>query len=572
MFGFIGALGLNVGTEDLLLDTYGESNGNLIINDYSENVISIRQCTLKKFEKDKIFYFEDNFMVVVEGIIYNFKELSYIFSEENYGRLLKKLFNEYGERFIEQLNGNFCMTVYTNGKLLLYANHTGFKPLFYFFDGTITMFSSDINWLYNNMEANNISLMLNQNSAICLCTHGYMLGDNTLVNNVKKVMPGHYIRIEKDNSITDVTWHKFNYKPSKDLNKDDLLEHIEGLFLQAVDRIYKKDEEYKYKHFCTLSGGLDSRSVAFVANELGYEQFFATMGESGCMDEVVATKIARDLKSEHVMLHLDNGNYLKCVKTAVKGNGGCIAYPGFAHLYSLFNSVNLNEYGQIITGEIGDVIFGGGKEQYKGKNTAFFDGAFAPLNSLATKINDEFREYELNRYSDAYMYIFYNRVLNSALNGWLASYRYTESASPFLDKDFMEYMIKIKSSELKNSNIYVSWMEKYHPQMCKYRWTTTRTKPNDSRIKKLIVKICIVIGSRIRPNGYSMNPYELWMSENESLRKEMDKIIFKNSKFMQTNSFMRELYNAVLESKKVFNKLMLVTLLETIEEYQITCD
>lgn len=570
MYGFIGYMG-DFSADNIVVDGYDERTENIKENTCKKEGFYVKQYSLNKFGDDKVFYSKDELVIVLEGIVYNYSEMKEELQADNNAELLAMLYRKEGESFIKKLNGNFCMVIYENKKLLLYTNHTGYKSLFIYKTGKRILFSSDVNWLINTLNRMKMEVCIDTDSAVCLLNHGYMLGENTLVKNLKKILPGHYKKYWKG-EISDIEWISYRDIEESVGSYNEQLEQAEDLFIRAVKRIYEKDEEYGYKHFCTLSGGLDSRSVAFVADKIGYKQTFGTIGESGCLDEEIATKIAKDLEGTHFVLHLDSGNYLMDIKNSVIGNGGNITYPGFAHLFTLFNTVNLNNFGQIITGEVGDLLFGGGKEKLKEEKADIWGGAFAKINGCDSLLSKDFIEEEKSRYNNSYTFFLYNRALNSAQNGWYASYKYTESASPFLDMDFMKFILTVPSKYLLKSKFYVNWMERYHPEMCNYMWTTTRTRPNAPELLKKIVIVQTILRTKVLKQALSMNPYQKWMSENVGLNELIMKSIIKDKHYLiSQNEILETMYQKVLSAGSIMNYFMLATLLVAVDEYKIRC-
>lgn len=573
MPGFIGAFG-DFDKNLLVCERSKYIKVPLIENEKSTDNFVVKQSTINKFSEDKVCFENDKMIVVVEGVIYNYTSLKAEYGVSDNASLLACLYNSHGNSLIDMLNGNFCMCLYDKfeGMLYLYANHTGFKPLYYFSDNQKVIFSSDISWLMKTVKDQNSILKLNHDATVSLLTHGYMLENLTLAQEIYKVQAGHYISVSSEGIIEDNTYSSYGNIHKSELGYNELLERANDLFIQAVRRIYDKDDEYGYKHVCTLSGGLDSRSVAFIANELGYEQLFITIGESGCLDEKVSTQIARDLKAEHLILHLDHGGYLLDTKPAILGNGGMILYPGFLHLYSLFDKLNLTDYGSIHTGELGDIVFGGSKSDCIGKKVNIMDGAFSGAYLRERNFSDLFKSKINKKYKDSFSFVFNNRAFNSALNGWLASYYYTESSSPFMDKEFMEFCDSITKNNRENSKIYIDWMEKYHPRMCNYLWTTTRTKPNAKGSMKKLKKALTAFRVRVLREQLSMNPYDSWRKSNIGLETMINKIISKDiEQIFKGDVQIQSICTDIKQSNNTNSIFMLCTLLLTMEEFSIEC-
>ena len=118
-----------------------------------------------------------------------------------------------------------------------------------------------------------------------------MLEDNTLFNEIKKLIAGHYILI-KSGKLHIVQYYKLSNIPNYDQSQQKIIENIDILFRQAIKRAFDKDKEYGYKHLVALSGGLDSRMTTWVAHDMGYGENIVnfTFSQSDYLDETIPKK------------------------------------------------------------------------------------------------------------------------------------------------------------------------------------------------------------------------------------------------------------------------------------------
>ena len=565
MFGFIGSYG-----DMKELSTYHEfgEKSNLLRKNVCENKFTFRQSSLKKFERDKVFVNTEKLLLCVEGVIYNLSENRETLEQSNEEALLL-LYKKYGENIVSHLNGNFAMIIWDKEKdcVLLYANHTSYKPLYYWYDAKNLLFSTDLCWLYDTLYLNNKKIQLSKSGAYCLLSHGYMLDEVTLVNHVKKVMAGHYIVYNKG-ECRNVTYLDYSKIELDTRNYKIILEDANTHFNRAIKLVYDKDKEYGYKHICTLSGGLDSRSVLFASRELGYkEQLCITMAQSNTLDQKIAGKIADDLAVENVFYSLDKGNYLKNIDKAIEANGGTITYQGFAHTMKLLDVLDLKDYGSIHTGELGDCVFGGHDIAEYSEPSFIGDGAFS--QKLLNRIPEDFSKYVLNKYKTKYEFFLFGRGLNSAVNGWLASNYHTESSSPFIDKDFLCFMLSVPEKYRAESKFYLHWMKKYHPTMYQYKWEATNALPGAGRFRKMLGRVERKIKRDFLKMPYHMNPYSQWYKENETL-KSFFEIQYNEDIKNISNDELLQAAN-ILYNESVKEKFQVLTLLRAVKRFHIDC-
>jgi asparagine synthase (glutamine-hydrolysing) len=93
---------------------------------------------------------DGNWVIAFNGCIYNFKELrselkmkGYHFISDSDTEVIAEGFSEYGTSFVERFNGMFAIGAWNinEEKLYLIRDRYGIKPLYYWFNGEILVFS-----------------------------------------------------------------------------------------------------------------------------------------------------------------------------------------------------------------------------------------------------------------------------------------------------------------------------------------------------------------------------------------------------------------------------------------------
>lgn len=572
MYGFIGSLTFNKTNETALFCEPHSGAGALIQNELYFEDFKIKRLSVDKFAKDKVFYNDADVIIVVEGVIYNFNELSAQYGIHDRGLLLKTMYSTLSvHEVLIQLNGYYSGVIFDKRekRLFLLTDRITYKPVWYAqMEGTL-FFSSDIHWLYMTVIENTGSLKMDRDGIYCLLNYGYMLGDITPVQGVRKLLAGNYaecinetVKLNLYYTVPDAKEESLT--SSQEYNK--YLEKIDNAFVQAVKNVYSKDDEYGYSHCITLSGGLDSRLVLLTALRLGYNSLCLTMGESGCADIRIASKICHDYKLEHLIYELDNGVFLCDIDHAIEANGATILYPGFAHTYRMKSLINFSGFGSIHSGDLGDLVLGGslvGNEKKIDITSAMYGSNY--LDGFSGKFKND----ELTRYTDSFHFNYYNRGLNSAGNGCFAAHFYTECSSPFIDKSLCDLMFSVPRDLIKEHKIYFDYMSKYLPEACNYIWEHTGCKPGAGKIKRYIVRWKQRIKFRIFKQTVSMNPFEKWYRENPTIKQYFDEI-FNDSDEIKKGDI--ELYNDLctrFHSSRVMDKSLACFVVAFIKKYNI---
>lgn len=485
-----------------------------------------------KFSKDTCHFENDDFLIVLDGVILNKID----FLEEastSWVTCLISLYKDKGEIFYEQFRGSFYGFLFDkkHKKWIIFQDQIGSKNMY--FSKTEEhgyLFSNEISKIYDLRKKLGIKEDLDLGAAYMLLSYGYMLEDNTLSTNIKKMLPGTFIKIENDHFSEEV-YYKLNNKPDNSLVEEEIIERMDMLFRQAIKRQFDKDLEYGYKHFVALSGGLDSRMTTWVANKMGYtNQLNFTFSQSDYLDETIPKAIARDLKHEWIFKALDNGLLLYNIDETTKLSGGNVLYHTLAHSASMFNYVEFSHLGITHSGQLGDVIFGSFSQVNEQEpNYEPYLGAYS--NKLLNRIN--FKNLTKEKYENAELFCMYQRGFNGANDGLMPVQKYTETMSPFYDIDVLNFAMTIPVKYRSKQKIYKKWILQKYPEAANYIWEKTGekistpsfyVKNKEVTLHKLITKLLLKSG--LKKSGYNsrnnMNPIEYWMHTNVELKLYLD--------------------------------------------------
>ena len=101
-----------------------------------------------------MFSHNNRYVMVFNGEVYNFKELSsqvrvkndsFYYKTNSDTEVVIEAFNKWGVDFVNRLNGMFAIAIYdtVEGHLFLYRDRIGIKPLYYYWDGENFLFASE---------------------------------------------------------------------------------------------------------------------------------------------------------------------------------------------------------------------------------------------------------------------------------------------------------------------------------------------------------------------------------------------------------------------------------------------
>ena len=137
--------------------------------------------------------------IVFNGEIYNYRELrndlalkGFKFKSNSDTEVILNGYLAWGIKVLDRLNGAFSFCIYDseNKMLFIARDRAGEKPLYYSRNNGLFIFSSELKAILNLSEENKI----NYNSFDCYLTMGYVPGENSIIENVDKLQPAHYLK------------------------------------------------------------------------------------------------------------------------------------------------------------------------------------------------------------------------------------------------------------------------------------------------------------------------------------------------------------------------------------------
>lgn len=439
-----------------------------LIESKSSGKYCIERRTNRKFENDKFFYENDNYIFLLDGVVFNNHLLVEKYNASDWRECVEIMHSKKPRTFYNEFRGSFLGFVYDKRKdeWLFYTDHIGDKQIFYahLSEGGCLV-ATEMSYMVDTMRLNGQKLTPNRDAAYMAITLGYVIENNTLVEEISKLVAGHYL-VLSDGNVAECQYHRFSNVPIE-RTKEEMIEEIDRRFRHAIQLQFEKDKEYGYRHVTGLSGGLDSRMTVWVAHELGYtHQLNMTFCQSNYIDFQVAQEIATDLRHDFIFKALDGGNCIYEIDKVSKLTYGMACFFGLAHGKSLFDNFNYKQYGVVHTGMLGDVIVGSYMDIPQYRSASLLDGAYS------IELIDRLKDYSFKyQYDNAEIYMMYNRGFGFCGQGTLSyDHCQTENFSPFCDVDFMEFCFSIPLDWRCNHKIYHEWILAKYPQAANYVW------------------------------------------------------------------------------------------------------
>ncbi len=256
----------------------------------------------------------ERYCIIFNGEIFNYRELKQeltakgvTFFSQSDTEVLLKLYILEKEKCLNRLNGFFAFCIYDKleQSFFIARDRYGIKPLLYLYDEHKFLFASEM----KSIVSYGIEKELDYTSLHTYLQLNYIPAPNTIFIKVKKLLPGHFIKII-NSQISIVSYYNIPYSPDKinqKISYEDAKEKLSNLLEASVQRRLISDVPLG----AFLSGGIDSSVITALASKhkpdlhtfsIGFqdEQFF---------DETEYAKlVARHFKTDHTVFSLTNND------------------------------------------------------------------------------------------------------------------------------------------------------------------------------------------------------------------------------------------------------------------------
>lgn len=207
--------------------------------------------------------------VSFNGEIYNYRELrqelickGHQFKTNSDTEVILRAYEEWGIQCITRFRGMFAFVLWdvNHKKLFLVRDRLGVKPLYYYYNGHLLLFASELKALAVHPE---FKKNLNPESLALYFRFGYVPSPLCIYANTYKVSPGCYVEVSADGSLSEVCyWNLFEFSetPVVERSEAEIEEELQVILCEAFS--YRLVSDVPVGIF--LSGGIDSSLLAAI--------------------------------------------------------------------------------------------------------------------------------------------------------------------------------------------------------------------------------------------------------------------------------------------------------------------
>lgn len=343
---------------------------------------------------------DGRYVMTYNGEIYNYKEFYPELKSNGFDiettsdtEVLMKLFELHGLKMLHRLNGMFAFAIWDKleKKLIVARDRMGVKPLYYSFYNEIFYFASEQKALFTA----GVPLKMAQEGLEEYIFNRFVAGENTLYQNVKKVLPGHVMTLHDGGKVTTEKW----WDLKKEIQNQPKIKNPVEWFRETFDDSIKMRMISDVPVGVLLSGGLDSSSVLASLHHQNYkdiETFNIGFKEKEHNESHLAKMMAEKFDYGFHTMQLENQNLYDQLLSATYFQDEPIMHLSEPHLLAL-SKMAKPSVKVLLSGEGADELMGG-YVRYKALKYPSLLNSIATIGALDL-FNKQPRYDKLTRYA-----------------------------------------------------------------------------------------------------------------------------------------------------------------------------
>lgn len=354
--------------------------------------------------------------MVFNGEIYNYVELKEMlnkagcnFKTSSDTEVLLLMYQKYGLAMLEQIEGMFSVAIIDDyiDEVFLIRDKFGIKPLYYCTKHGVLSFASEVKAL---LRMPNVSKQISNESIYEFLSYEYVSAPNTIFEDVKKLLPGHYLQYSNGNVLIKEYWDCRDIESLKTTYESAKIKIVEML-KKSVKLHMRSDVPLGF----FLSGGIDSGLLVALASEIVDCNLntYTLKFENGDFDESkLAEMISNKYNTNHKCFTVSDKSVKYLMPEMMWHCDEPLGDSGILPNYIINQKVSQDNIKVVISGAGGDELFAGYNYYFgtkKERLVSSFPLIANIVKSLTSRVLPKLsakikKALILNRSSEAYMF------------------------------------------------------------------------------------------------------------------------------------------------------------------------
>lgn len=248
------------------------------------------------------FYSRDGrYVMIFNGEVYNYREVAEKYripmATTSDSEVIVEAFARVGVQCLQDFNGMYAIAIWDKmeQKLYLIRDRVGVKPLYYYQQGNVFAFASELKALFLLP----LRRTINPSSISSFLYLGYIPGEATIYHEFRKLLPGHYGVLENGSFSAHAYWSLESRLEDRVLDDEqEACVRLKSLLNSSVKYCMISDVPLGV----FLSGGIDSSTVAAIAQQNSaapVKTFSIGFREEKYNEAEFAARVARHIGSDH---------------------------------------------------------------------------------------------------------------------------------------------------------------------------------------------------------------------------------------------------------------------------------
>ncbi|HJZ23981.1 MAG TPA: asparagine synthase-related protein, partial [Candidatus Babeliales bacterium] len=321
-------------------------------------------CGLEMFEGKAV-------SVVLDSDLYNLQELSSLVDDklQNNAHLICLLYLKYGLLFFEKLRGPFsiCIIDKKKQKFFVVTDRFGIKPIVYYLNENLFIFGPRIKVIQSVLQSKIDEI--DYEAVVDYINLSAIPTPKTIFKKVKKLPPGHFLVINKDENSPQIhKYYDIEYSEKKS-GEEYFLSELPLSIEESVRTILEYEFSRGSSVGAFLSGGTDSSTVTGMIKKLnGHVKTFSIgFDEPGYNELKYARITSKYFSSEHYEYIVTPDDVLKALDIILDVYDEPFGNASGVPTYFCAFLAKKHGVDALFAGDGGDEIFGG-NERYAANN------------------------------------------------------------------------------------------------------------------------------------------------------------------------------------------------------------
>ncbi|OFX21200.1 MAG: hypothetical protein A2041_04885 [Bacteroidetes bacterium GWA2_31_9b] len=282
--------------------------------------------------------------------------------------ILIKAFEKWGHDCPNHFLGDFAFAIWNSSTQQVFCSrdYFGVKPFYYYFDGKVFIFSSEVNAIRTQIDLN---FTIDQQYIADTISIVKSDKDRTTFTEIKKLPPANYLVLNKDQIEINEYWKLIPQKIIE-LNDELIIEQFKDLIKKAVQCRVSEKEDIGTE----LSGGIDSSATTAIASQFTQIKTFSHVLPDQVLGKIYPYKDEREfihlltnfctIKENHIITSEAKG-FIDAINENIDYSG-LINQQNFSifsdHLYQKASEENVHI---LLSGFGGDEVISSKAESYR---------------------------------------------------------------------------------------------------------------------------------------------------------------------------------------------------------------